>query len=92
MRDFVLGLSVSFAFIVGCLVGGASSKTTVPEAAAEPDEGEAPTRYEYKCTNEKTLGPEEFATRLNREGAEGWELEGSFEGPLGSTMCFSREY
>lgn len=87
MRDFVLGLSVSIAFIVGCLVGGSSPQTAVPNAAAEPD---GPRRYEYKCTNEETLGADDFAKRLNREGAEGWDLEGSFEGPLGNTMCFSR--
>ena len=88
MRDFVLGLSVSFAFILGCLVGGSSPQTAVPTVVAEE---EGPERYEYKCTNEETLGAEDFAKRLNREGAEGWELEGSFEGPLGNTMCFSRE-
>jgi hypothetical protein len=37
MRNFILGLSLSAVFIVGCLVGASRSSDTVPAVRAAPE-------------------------------------------------------
>jgi hypothetical protein len=94
MRDFILGLSVSAAFIIGCLAGGATSSTTMPSAQAAVANADGP-RYEYKCvhTVSNNAGAERQATelteRLDALGTEGWKFE-SFMGP-GYFYCATRE-
>lgn len=74
MRQFLAGLSVSFAFIVGCLAGridADSSAVAAPEAgtATAPTHTTGP-RFEYYCF--RSQGGVTVA--MNRMAADGWRL------------------
>lgn len=77
MKQFVLGLSVSFAFIAGCIAATIAQSSAVPSARATP---QGVTRWEYQCTNAWKSAVDEF----NVLGAQGWELVGS------DASCFKR--
>jgi len=64
MRNFILGISVSIAFIVGAL----ASPHIVPTASAATN----PTKWGYKCFREISVSTVE--SKANKAGAEGWEL------------------
>lgn len=66
MNGFALGLSLSLAFILGCV----SAPLLIPRLSAQnpPDV----TRWEYICDTASTMG--RLQTYLNESGAEGWEL------------------
>lgn len=85
MRGFVLGLSVSVAFIAGSLVGSLGSSTVNAQSAR-------PTRWSHQCVAERAGSARgwardvtEIATRM---GAEGWEMQ-TIDGTVG-VVCFKR--
>ena len=61
-RSAVIGM----VFLIGCAVGGASSRLVVPQARA----GTNPTRWEYHCID----GSDELGVNSNKMGEQGWEL------------------
>jgi hypothetical protein len=75
MKPFLLGLSISVAFILGCVAAQHVPELAVPSAAAYTGP-----RWEYTCQ----LGPkfvanpgknhEALSQLLNELGADGWEL------------------
>lgn len=67
MKGFLLGLSVSLAFIVGCIAG--SSRAVVPPAKASYVVEQ---RWEYFCFAEDRA--DKVNERANAAGARGWEL------------------
>lgn len=70
-------LSIALVFVLGCVVGGASSHFVVPPARAQVDTG----RWEYFCFS-GNVDPTDMMLRLNEAGAQGWELQSST--PIGS--------
>lgn len=84
MRGFVLGLSLSVAFIAGSLFG------SLGESTADAQQGRQ--RWELKCVGTESNRPRgwtsqnsEMGTRL---GQEGWEF---VEAPAdGAFLCFKR--
>ena len=79
MRNLILGLALSVAFIVGCLV----RPLVVPPVRA----GTSPAKWEYKCINARgTSGIEEKANQL---GKAGFELAGGGGEGYGF-FCFKR--
>ena len=82
MRGFLIGLSVSLAFIVGCVAG--SSRYGVPraEAAAVVEQ-----RWSYFCFDAATTDDVNF--KANAAGLRGWDLVTSSTNSSGSTVwCF----
>lgn len=81
-------LSVSLVFLVGCAVGGASSRLVAPIPPAHA--GAPTTRWEYYCVSGKPT-PD-----MNAVGAQGWELATGIAAVTGSvtnseiTYCFKR--
>jgi hypothetical protein len=63
------GVITAAVFLVGCLVGGASSQFIAPPARA----GTPPAAWEYFCLNANN--PETSTERLNAAAAQGWELQ-----------------
>jgi hypothetical protein len=59
------GVGIGLVFLVGCAVGGASSRFVVPPASAQ--QAATLTRWEYFCAN----GSVDDA---DKSGAQGWEL------------------
>lgn len=83
MRSFLLGLSLSAAFIVGCVV----RPLVIPPALADP----AVKRWDYYCFDELTSA--EVQGRAKQAGREGWELVAAGAvGTLGfrPVWCFKR--
>jgi hypothetical protein len=81
-RSTVIGT----VFLLGCAVGGASSRLAVPQARA----GTNPTRWEYHCIQ----GSEELVGQANQMGAQGWEMAAAAGAGTGYskelTWCFKR--
>jgi hypothetical protein len=69
MRGFLLGLSISLAFIAGCVAG--SSRLLVPPARAS-NTYVVEQRWEYFCFAEDRA--EKVNERANAAGVRGWEL------------------
>jgi hypothetical protein len=63
------GVITAAVFLVGCLVGGASSQFIAPPARAQTP----PARWEYFCL--LANNPETATERLNTSAAQGWELQ-----------------
>ncbi len=93
MRNLVLGLSLSVAFIVGCVAGPA----IMPRTSAAPSAPAAPgtPKWEYVCYN----GTSNLMSTFRKLGHAGWEMSGSSGGigtaPSGlhekfSIWCFKR--
>jgi hypothetical protein len=61
-RSAVIGV----VFLIGCAVGGASSRLAVPLARA----GTNPPRWEYHCIE----GSPELVAQANQMGDQGWEM------------------
>lgn len=70
MRGFLTGLSVSLAFIIGCVAG--SSQFVVPKAHAEGEHVVVEQRWAYFCFDENNVDAVNF--KANAAGARGWEL------------------
>ena len=88
MRNFLLGLSLSVMFIVGCLVGGskAARDLIVPPVRA----GTNPVRWEYQCVR---WAKGNLTATSNKFGAQGWEMVGgvaySYTVPVGRGIAES---
>jgi hypothetical protein len=67
MRGFLLGLSISLAFMVGCVAG--SSGLLLPPARAG---GVIEQRWAYFCFERSNI--DEINDMANGAGARGWEL------------------
>lgn len=67
MRGFLIGLSVSLAFIVGCVTG--SSRYGVPKAQAA---AVVEQRWSYFCFEASTVDDVSF--KANAAGMRGWEM------------------
>jgi predicted secreted Zn-dependent protease len=82
MRRFLIGLSISLAFIVGCVAG--SSRYGVPraEAAAVVEQ-----RWSYFCFEASTVDDVHF--KSNAAGMRGWEMVSSATNGSGQIIwCF----
>lgn len=84
MRQFLLGLSLSIAFILGCVTA-----QHVPGLAAVPSASAyAGQQWEYTCEKSPTLLiNDKFTSFLNERGGAGWEL---LPVTLGDSLCFKR--
>jgi len=90
MRNFMLGLSFSAVFIVGCLFGANRSSDTVPAVAAAP----VGQRYAYYCIDQDD---NEYLTKAAKKmGQAGWRLVGGGGGgnSLGKSIlwCFEKRF
>ncbi len=74
MRNFILGLSLSAMFIVGCLFGSTRSEDTVPAVSAAP----AGQRYAYYCIEEED--GDDLTKKAKKMGRAGWRLAASAGG------------
>lgn len=84
MRGFLLGLSVSVAFVVGCVAG--ASRFVLPRADAAYVVEQ---RWAYFCFEESNV--EEVTYKANAAGARGWELVAAAperDGGGDSIWCF----
>ncbi len=87
----IKGLGVAAVFLVGCAVGGASSRFLVPAASAQ--QAATLTKWEYGCKSAQEGGftptnkiPAYMSAKM---GAEGWEavmVPSSIDG----LWCFKR--
>jgi len=66
MRGFALGVSLSLAFIVGCLAGPHLTTSASAQTAASP-------RYQYYCIGGRN-SPADLTRTLNERASRGWEL------------------
>ena len=73
MRGFLLGLSVSLAFIVGCVTG--STGALLPRAEAEVVVEQ---RWAYFCFERADV--DDINDMANGAGARGWELVAAADG------------
>ena len=69
MRGFILGLSLSLAFILGCL----AAPFLVPRLSAQPPVPGAMQRWEYKAIDIGAVRESRTTANLNEQGADGWE-------------------
>ena len=80
MRGFLLGSSVSIAFVIGC----AASQVVVPPASAAPAQ-----RWEYECV--AALQDTPLTTHANELGKAGWEMTVAVSpSPNHAVVCFKR--
>jgi hypothetical protein len=77
------GVGVGLVFLVGCAVGGAASRFSVPPASAQ--QAAAMTRWEYFCFD--MINPTEKA---NQAGSQGWEMVAVASDQARSVWCFKR--
>ena len=79
-RPAVIGM----VFLLGCAVGGASSRLAVPLARA----GTNPTRWEYHCID----GTAELVPNSNKMGEQGWEMVAGAGAGSGSKIGSANEF
>ncbi len=80
MRGFLMGLSVSAAFVLGCV----ASHFVVPPANAQ-----SVARWDYFCFEGAYAG--DVQTKAKKAGLEGWEMSGAaVPAQEESTWCFKR--
>ena len=88
MRQFLLGLTISIAFIAGCVASQLAQIVIPPARAGAPTQ-----RWEYFCERD-TDGPwtPEGIAKLNSAGREGWEFVQQLAGSGGirDVYCFKR--
>lgn len=90
MRQFLLGLSISAAFILGCLTSQHAPELSMPTASAY--EGQ---RWDYTCTMWPELGilrdenASKMEAHLDQLGTQGWELAPIPAGDA-AMLCFKR--
>jgi hypothetical protein len=83
MKGFALGLSLSLAFVLGCV----AAPVLVPRLDAQPATG-AP-RWEMQCIEYRRLGAVNELTRIgDQAGANGWEPAWVMENL--AIACFKR--
>jgi predicted secreted Zn-dependent protease len=83
MRGFLIGFSVSLAFIVGCVAGSTRYGVPKAEAAAVVEQ-----RWSYFCFDASSVDDVNF--KANAAGMRGWELVTSAPSASAgqSTWCF----
>jgi len=82
MRGFLIGLSVSFAFIVGCVASSTRYGVSKAEAAAVVEQ-----RWSYFCFEATSVDDVNF--KANAAGMRGWEMAGSTSNDNGQMVwCF----
>ena len=81
-KSFLMGLSLSVAFVAGCVAQ--SVMAPIPPARAGADVQ----RWEYLCIDES--GGEEVTEQANRAGAQGWELVAAGKNTRDISWCFKR--
>lgn len=82
MRGFLLGLSLSLAFIVGCVTGQSRYGVPRAEAAAVVEQ-----RWSYFCFEASTVDDVHF--KANAAGLRGWEMVSSSTNNDGQIIwCF----
>ncbi len=82
MRQFLLGLSASAVFVVGCVAG--ASNLMVPKAKAARVEEQ---RWAYFCFDANTSDDVHF--KANAAGARGWEMVSASSNNDGNIIwCF----
>jgi len=82
MRGFLIGLSISLAFIVGCAVS--STRYGVPKAQAQ---AVVEQRWSYFCFEAASVDDVNF--KANAAGMRGWELVASNTASSGQMVwCF----
>jgi len=93
MRQFLFGLSISVAFIVGCVTAQHVPQLGVPTASAY-----AGPAWQYTCRDDPKVRVGEswddvYGAFLNEMGAAGWEVAPIPDG-MGSNLryglCFKR--
>lgn len=87
MRQFLLGLSVSLAFIAGCVASHIARIAVPPAHAGSPTQ-----KWEYFCQKHVSFPweREEGMSKLNLIGKEGWELVLQLNGHDSDVFCFKR--
>lgn len=71
MKRLVIGLLLTIAFLVGCLVATVASKSVIPEVKA----GSESQKWEYQCKNLSEDAPNsKIDDELKQVGMQGWEL------------------
>ena len=82
MRGFLLGLSISVAFIAGCMAG--ASDFIVPDVRAAHVQEQ---RWAYFCFNADSVDDVHF--KANAAGMRGWEMVTASTNSEGSPIwCF----
>lgn len=82
MRGLFIGLSLSLAFIVGCVAS--SSRYGVPRAEAA---AVAEQRWSYFCFEANDVG--DLSSKANAAGLRGWDMVTSTAKPDGQLVsCF----
>jgi hypothetical protein len=90
MRQFLLGLSISLAYIAGCLTASSASDSAVPAAHAEGGPVvPGPARYRYLCEFVGKPSMKKFNDAINARGGEGWRLMPTDVG-ASQLVCFER--
>lgn len=97
MRQFLLGLSISIAFILGCVTAQHVPTMAVPRASAStPTSGYSGQRWEYLCHEgpdmkvADTANAEIMTDYLEQFGADGWEIAPMYG--QGHWYCFKRAH
>ena len=80
------GVGVAVVFLVGCAVGGGSSRFVVPLASAQ--QAATLTRWEYLCFEEH--GDTDVQAKAQKAGTQGWEMAAVQSEGVYSTWCFKR--
>jgi hypothetical protein len=82
MRGFLIGISLSIAFMIGCAAGASRYGVPKAEAAAVVEQ-----RWSYFCFEASTIDDVNF--KANAAGMRGWELAASATNTSGQTVwCF----
>ena len=82
MRGFLIGLSVSLAFIVGCVASSTRYGVSKAEAAAVVEQ-----RWSYFCFESSNV--DDLSFKANAAGLRGWDLVTSTTKPEGAIVaCF----
>ena len=83
MRGFLIGLSISLAFIVGCVASSTRYGVPKAEAAAVVEQ-----RWSYFCFEASSVDDVSF--KANAAGMRGWEMVAGTPNPANDQMvwCF----
>lgn len=90
MRQFLLGLSISIAFIVGCVTAQHVPDVAMPSATASTSTSTLASTgqgWEYTC-EALPVRTDRFVAMLNDQGTAGWEVI-PFDF-AGGRVCFKR--
>ena len=86
MKRLVIALSLTVAFLVGCLTATVASNFVVPPIKA----GTNPQKWEYTCFRKYADLLDETKSLSDKLGSQGWEMSSTAGGPFGVVYCFKR--